>query len=672
MALALFVSMYLQLDRPYWALVSAVFLQIRPESGLVIEKALCQIGGSVIGGGVGILILALLMPYPTLALACLTLWIGLNSAASSMVHNTNFIYGFAMSGMTAGLVVVLVMANASTASSQAVFAIAESRISEIAVGALCAMLVSRLLWPVMVKDSLRGNARDAINKTLDYLALELSPDSSHKQRHEHADQILENVLVLSDYASAVTLEGPEGPGRARAANLLCNKIMSLLAVAQIMGRFPRNHAELVTPAFSRLLDYMRSHFTMISEASSFEEGYRLAKALRRTLLEHRDSFVDEPAIVVRLTRTSVELVTDLVMVLRAYNALENRDQTLLKAARLKTHRDPLVGAINGFRTAVVFVIGAGFWVGTGSPAAIMLMIMPVVFAVVFARFSLATLTLILRRVLLGAVVAIPVGLLFGLGLLSRSSGDFEMLVLVLAGPYFIGLLAVATRPTLPYGLGFCIPFTLIIQPVNHMTFSADYAVSTALGLLTGISILYWVFKLITPLDGEFMQRRLLKATARDLVGIDSHQRTENWFNGRMGERLLRLANYDQSSASANRYMTDLGFTGLNLGHVSIRLRKRIKNHRNAVVDERLTEWQQVLADTYLLSSHGKTSSRFREASAYLLEAIHADKAPDSQTATVKGMFERLALTFERTAKTVAEASDPESGDAQPASPAAAT
>src|SRR5690554_3970111 len=59
MALALFVSMYLQLDRPYWALVSAVFLQIRPESGLVIEKALCQISGSVVGGGAGILILAL-------------------------------------------------------------------------------------------------------------------------------------------------------------------------------------------------------------------------------------------------------------------------------------------------------------------------------------------------------------------------------------------------------------------------------------------------------------------------------------------------------------------------------------------------------------------------------------------------------------------------------------
>jgi uncharacterized membrane protein YccC len=394
---------------------------------------------------------------------------------------------------------------------------------------------------------------------------------------------------------------------------------------------------------------------MIAEAESFEEGYQLAQALRRTLLEHRDRFVDETAIVIRLTRTSIELVTDLVMVLRAYNALENRDKTLLKAARLRTHRDPLIGVINGFRTAVVFVIGASIWVGTGSPAAIMLMIMPVVFAVVFARYSLAVLTAILRHLLLGAVVAIPVGLFFGLGLLSRSTGDFEMLILVLAGPYFIGLLALADRSTLAYGLGFCIPFTLIIEPVNHMTFSTENSVSVALGLLVGISILYWVFKLITPLDGQFMQRRLLKATARDLIEIDSHHRTENWLNGRMGERLLRLANYDQSSASTNRYMTDLGFTGLNIGHVSVRLRKRIENHRNAVVDAKLSKWQRALAETYLLSSHGETSPRFREVSAQLLAAIHADKAPDKHTATVEGMFERLALTFERTARTVADA-----------------
>lgn len=660
MALALLVSMYLQLDRPYWALVSAIFLQIRPESGLVIEKALCQIFGSVLGGGAGILILAFFMPYPLLALGSLTLWIGLNSAASSMVHNNNFIYAFAMSGMTAGLVVILVMANPSVADSRAVFDIAQARISEITVGAICAMLVSQLVWPVTVKDSLRNHARNVINETLEYLSLELDPASTHEQRHQHADQILETLVVLNDDSSAVAYEGPEGPGRSRAANLLCNKVMSLLAVTQIMGRFPRNHPDLVSSAFSTLLADMRNHFIKVAEAENYEESYRQAQALRRALLEHRAAYVNESAIVIRLTQTAVELVADLVMVLRAYNALENRDQTLLKASKLKTHRDPLIGAVNGFRTAVVFMIGTAIWLSTGSPAAIMLMIMPVVYSVMFARFSLVVLTLILRRLLLGALVAIPVALLFGLGLLSRSSGDFEILVLVLAGPYFIGLLALAGRPTLPYGLGFCIPFTLIVQPSNHMTFNMEAATSNALGLFVGISILYWVFKLITPPDGQLMQRRLLKATARDLTGIDYQRRPENWFNGRMGERLLRLANYDQGSGNSSRNMTDLGFTGLNIGHMSIRLRKRIKNHRSAVVDAKLAEWQQVLADTYLMSARGNMNSRFREVSAELLAAIHTAKEPDAQTITIEGMFERMALTFERTARKITETNNPTS------------
>jgi uncharacterized membrane protein YccC len=655
MALALFVSMALQLDRPYWALVAAVFLQIRPESGLVIEKALCLIVGSAIGGGFGILVLAFLTPNPLLALGLLTLWIGLNSAASSMVHNNNYIYAFAMAGMTAGLVVILVMADASTTNSQAVFAIAQARISEIATGAVCAMLVSQLLWPVTVKAGLRENARQVINKTLAYLTLELEPGSSHEQRHQHADEILETLVVLNDDSSAATYEGPEGSGRSRAANLLCNKVMSLLAVVQIMGRFHRNHGDLVSPALSEVLSQMRRYFRVIAEADSYQEGYRLAHALRRSLLAQRAGYSNESAIVTRLTNTALELVGDLVVVLRAYNALESRDRTLLKAPKLETHRDPLVGLINGFRTAMIFVIGAVIWIQTASAAALMIMIMPVVFSVMFARFSLAALMPILRRLLMGATVAIPVALLFGLGLLSRASGNFELLVLVLAGPYFFGLLALANRSTLPYGLGFCIPFTIITQPSNSMTFNAESAVNIALGLFVGISILYWVFKLITPPGSRFMQRRLLTSTARDLTAIDDHEQPENWFNGRMGERLLRLANYDQSSESSDRYMTDLGFTGLNLGHVSIRLRKLIQDHRSATVDGLLKEWQQTLADTYLVTARGAVNPAFRKASARLLEAIHADSDTDQKKVIIEGMFERLALTFERSARTVAEA-----------------
>lgn len=666
MALALCTAMFLQLDRPYWAVVSAVFLQIRPESGLVVEKAICQVLGSVVGGVVGILILAFLMPYPVLALACLTIWVGLNSAASSLVHNVNFIYAFAMAGVTAGLVVLLVMVDASATSGAAVFGIAKARISEIAIGALCAMLVSRLLWPRRVKDGLRRHARSAINQTMDYLSLELAPDSSHDQRHDRADEILEIVVALNDDSSAVVYEGAEGPGRSRAASLLCNKVLSLLAVAQIIGRFHRYHGELVSPAFADLLGDMRRHFREIAEADGFENSYKRAQALRHSLRARRTAMSGEAAIVMRLTQTALDLVSELVVVLRAYNALENRDRTLLKASRLRTHRDPLIGAVNGFRTAVVFVIGAVVWVHTASPAAIMMMVLPVIFSIMFARLPAAVLTMALRRLMLGVCVAIPVSLLFGLGVLSRGSHDIEMLILVLAGPYFVGLLLLADRATLPYGLGLCIPFTLIVQPSNPMTINADTAVSTALGLLAGISVLYWVFKLIGPPDRDVLQHRLLKATARDLEDIDYHEQPEHWFNGRMGERLLRLANYDQSSGGRDRSMTDLGFTGLNLGHVSIRLRRRIRTHRTPVVDALLEQWQTVLAETYRMSARGLYNPQFRAVSARLLNAIQQAGQSDTEVATIEGLFERLALTLERTARTIA------SGRTQPESQGGAT
>ncbi|OPA56707.1 hypothetical protein BZY59_30820 [Pseudomonas aeruginosa] len=62
-ALALAVSMGLDLDKPFWAMVASMMLQARPETGLVIEKALCLILGSTLGAAVAIFILDNFMPY---------------------------------------------------------------------------------------------------------------------------------------------------------------------------------------------------------------------------------------------------------------------------------------------------------------------------------------------------------------------------------------------------------------------------------------------------------------------------------------------------------------------------------------------------------------------------------------------------------------------------------
>ena len=126
--MALTVALFLNLDRPYWALVSAVFLQIRPESGLVARKALCQIVGTVIGGLFGILLLTQLISYPYLALGILGLWLGINSTLSALVRQTNFIYGFAMAAVTAEIIVLLVIASPTTVSSRKLYLVLPNRV----------------------------------------------------------------------------------------------------------------------------------------------------------------------------------------------------------------------------------------------------------------------------------------------------------------------------------------------------------------------------------------------------------------------------------------------------------------------------------------------------------------------------------------------------------------
>lgn len=655
MALSLFVAMYLNMDRPYWALVSAVFLQMRPESGLVIEKAISQIVGSVLGGGFGILVLELFMGTPVLALGSLAVWVFLMSAASALVHRINLVYGFAMATMTAALVVALVMANAANADSNAVFTVAQARMGEITVGAICATLVSLLFWPVQVKNVLQVHARNVINRTLTYLVVELDPDGSHEVRHKQADGILESLGALSDDSSAVVYEGPTGSAQARAADLLCNKVLSLLAVVQIFGRLQRNHGELLDDQITEQMRNMREHFQAMADTTSYSDCYQHAQQLRRQLLHFRTSYEAPSPILARLTQTALELVADLVMVLRAYDALENSHETRLNAPTLSTYRDLTLCAITGLRTLVLFLIGAVIWVYTTSPAAVMMMVVPLTFSVMIAR--LPSPVLLLKKLMMGVVVAIPTGLYFGLGMMAQGAGHFALLVIAMGGPLFIGLMALANRPTLPYGLGFCVPFVIQTQPSNAMTYAVDTNLSIALGIFAGICVLYWVFKLIEDPDRALMQRRLIKSTAKDLADLGHHRHAEGWFNGRMGDRLMRLASSEQGTPSRN--FTDLGLTGLNLGHVSIRLRRQLAANDDPKLNALLDQWQRSLASTFLCSAKGKFNAEFRTHSQQLLAAIEQTNGVNLQSELVEGMMERLAITFERTAHTFAEQSSPQ-------------
>ena len=653
MAMALTVAMALNLDRPYWALVLAIFLQLRPESGLVIEKALCQIVGTIVGGLFGILLLSQLMSYPYLALGVLAIWLGLNSALSAMVRQANFVYAFAMAAVTAEIIVLLVMVSPTTVSSAGIFEIAQARMSEIIIGSICAGLVSHLFWPVKIKHALQTQARSVINQTLNYLVTELDTKGSHETRHTQIDGVMVTLGVINEDSSAVRYEGPKGPGRSRAANQLAQKVLSLLALIQIFGRLQRNHSELITPALTQLFDRLKEVLASIAESDNYEFCAEQIKAFRKELTEWRTNNLCEAPFESHMFNVGLDIAADLTILLRAYKALEERDKTLLNAPSMLTYRDPLAGIIVGFRTSLVFVTGACIWISTGSSAALMIMILPVIFSIMLARIPLAILRVVMKRLLIGVVAASVVTIFYALNLLAQSGGQLEILLLVLAGPYFLGLLLIADRETLPYGLGFSIPFSILVRPSTDMSlaFTIDYTLSSAMAIFVGVSILFWIFHLFTGPSIQLLVGRVFKATYKDLLEIDSQKSPAIWYNRRMSDRLLRLINYDQGSHS--RAITDLALTGLNLGHATVRVQSICENLAGKNL-KNLKKWQYGLADAFLLASKGKCDDNFKQTSDLLYQELIAKVGESSQVEAIKGMFIRIDLTLERSASKIAQ------------------
>jgi len=659
MGLALYLAMLMQLERPYWALISAVFLQVRPETGLVIEKGLCQIGGTLVGGAMGLLILATLLPYPFIALLALTLWIGLNAAASAWVRQANFIYGFAMAGITATLIVVISIANPTSTSSVSIFHVANARISEIIVGAVCATLVSNLLWPARVSHLLQKHARGALNQTLAYLELELNPTGTHTQRHTQVDTLLQRIFPLSDDSSAVMYEGAQGPGRARAATVICHKTLSLIARIRVIGRLMRNHSELLTPALQDMLDSLRLSFKRMRETDSAEAAMEEVQHLRQQLRNARSEQGDDaPPLQRRFFQVALNLTADIILALEANRALHFSKEMQLRPQALKPYRDVQIAAAVGIRSALVFMIAAGLWIGTASPMAIMLMIMPVIFTILFAR--LPEPDRVLRRAATTSVLATPVALFFTLPLLALSNGDFPLLILILGAPLFVALLAISNPTTLAYGLGFCTPYIILVQPGNAMDFDVARVASNGLAITGGIVIAFMMFRLITPPSGASLRRRLIRETAADLTLIGHHRIKEEGFNARMADRLRWLTICDKALPEERRHFTDLGLTGLNLGQVSLWVQGRIHTQAPAALLACAAQWQQSLADAYQACAQGHCDSRFRDNSERLKIAMaQAGNLEQRNQELVAGAVERIALTFERMASRMARTVEPD-------------
>src|SRR6266480_2027018 len=136
--LALFLAFWLGLDEPRWALLT-VFVVSQPDSGLVLAKGFYRILGTIAGLLVSIALVFGLAQYGELFVAALAVWICFCNFAARAVRNFAS-YGFQLAGYTVAIVGIPAALNPAGA-----YPLVVARFTEIALGIICAALVSRLI-----------------------------------------------------------------------------------------------------------------------------------------------------------------------------------------------------------------------------------------------------------------------------------------------------------------------------------------------------------------------------------------------------------------------------------------------------------------------------------------------------------------------------------------------
>ena len=100
--LALWCAFRFDLDQPQWALMTA-FIVAQPLAGMVVQKGLARLLGTLVGTALSVLFMGLFAQAPWLFLLVMALWLGLCTAASTLLRSA-WAYAFVLAGYTVAII----------------------------------------------------------------------------------------------------------------------------------------------------------------------------------------------------------------------------------------------------------------------------------------------------------------------------------------------------------------------------------------------------------------------------------------------------------------------------------------------------------------------------------------------------------------------------------------
>jgi uncharacterized membrane protein YccC len=200
--LALAIAYWLELSDPQWATLT-VYVLAQPTVGAALAKGSWRALGTVTGGLIGLVFVALFSQAAELLVLATALLVGASFYAAARLRNYAS-YGVLLAGYT-----TLLIAYEGSSNPLSAWSIAVDRITEILIGIGCGSLASVLVLPRYAGDALREAQAVTVTAMARYIATALRLSSPATVFARLRRQMVAQVVSFDALCSFALFEAPE-------------------------------------------------------------------------------------------------------------------------------------------------------------------------------------------------------------------------------------------------------------------------------------------------------------------------------------------------------------------------------------------------------------------------------------------------------------------------------
>ena len=483
--LALYIAFWAGLDDPRWSFLT-VFVVSQPDSGLVLAKSFYRILGTIAGVLVTIALVFGLAQYGELFVAAIAVWICFCNFAARAVRNFAS-YGFQLAGYTVAIVAIPAALEPTGA-----YPLVVARCTEIALGIICAALVSRLILVRDLSPKLVELVRALTRRADDFATLLLDPDADRERVAAKRTELAQSYLDIQAMQRSAYFESADARVLDQPLRRLTQAALELCAMAEAAA----SH-RVSTPPYLEKNGSPGNGVSRTSEWSA-EDG-PLVSALVRA--------ADERDLALARARLRERM--------EAFDLGEELPHPNI-AGRLWS--DPVAAALTGLRSALAIAITSVLWFATAWPNGPAAVVVAAVVCSLLAsteqpdKISMAAAATVL-------IAAVPV---FATQFyLMPLAVDFPSMAVALA-PLMLMCGFIMAQPRIgPLGLLSAVYFAFASNIDNVMTYDAVAFLNSSLAILVGIAVAVVLFATFFPETPVFAVRRFrrqLVVHLRYLVG----------------------------------------------------------------------------------------------------------------------------------------------------------